>query len=172
MKSVEKYDWSSACEYDVTNLNSHSPANIFFLKDEALAEGYQVLQCSMFFTTEMTFLSDGIYIILERRLHHNHHEKKAFSSQLHKENNFATVVFPVPWPTIKRVNLLKSIEPYSESKSSPYKNIPLTVAQHFPARRRTLSCMYKNILLTVAQDFMAHCTQLIILSANFLLYFT
>lgn len=47
MKSVEKYDWSSACEYDVTNLNSHSPANIFFLKDEALAEGYQVLQWSL-----------------------------------------------------------------------------------------------------------------------------
>ena len=50
----------------------------------------------MFFTTERTFLSDGIYIILERRLHHNHHEKKAFSSQLHKENNFTTAVFPVP----------------------------------------------------------------------------
>ena len=126
----------------------------------------------MFFTTERTFLSDGIYIILERRLHHNHHEKKAFSSQLHKENNFATAVFPVPWPPIKRVNLLKSIKPSSESKSSPHKNISLTVAQHFPARRRTLSCMYKNILLTVAQDFMAHCTQIIILSANFLLYFT
>ena len=110
----------------------------------------------MFFTTERTFLSDGIYIILERRLHHNHHEKKSFSSQLHKENNFATVLFPVPWPPIiKRVNLLKFIKPSSESKSSPHKNIPLTVAQHFPARRRTLSCMYKNILLTVAQDFMA-----------------
>ena len=44
-----------AARYDVTNLNSHSPANIFFLKDEALAEDYQVLQCSMFFTTERTF---------------------------------------------------------------------------------------------------------------------
>ena len=43
----------------------------------------------------------------------------------------------------------------TSTKSSPYKNIPLTVAQHFPARRRTLSCMYKNILLTAAQDFMA-----------------
>ena len=57
------------------------------------------------------------------------------------------------------------------SKTSSHKNIPLTVAQHFPERRRTLSCMYKNILLTAAQDFMAHCTQIIILSANFLLYF-
>ena len=43
----------------------------------------------------------------------------------------------------------------SESKSYPHKNIPLTVAQHFPERRRTLSRMYKNILLTAAQDFMA-----------------
>lgn len=124
-------------------------------------------------------------------------KKKAFSSQLHKENNFATVVSPVPWSPIERVNLLKSIKTSSESKpsvigpkylirnfailssncniltwgikknllcitppasstkSSPHKNIPLTVAQHFPERRGTLSCMYKNILLTAAQDFMA-----------------
>lgn len=45
--------------------------------------------------------------------------------------------------------------PASSTKSSPHKNIPLTVAQHFPERRGTLSCMYKNILLTAAQDFMA-----------------
>ena len=36
-----------AARYDVTNLNSHSPANIFFLKDEASSECYQVLQCSL-----------------------------------------------------------------------------------------------------------------------------
>ena len=124
---------------------------------------------SMFFTTERTFLSDGIYIILERRLHHNHHEKKSFSSQLHKENNFATVVFPDPWSSIKRANLLKSIKPSSESKSSPYKNIPLTVAQHFPARRRTLSCTYKNILLTVAQHFPARRRTLSCMYKNILL---
>ena len=50
---------------------------------------------------------------------------------------------------------IKVSPPALYTKSSPHKNIPLTVAQHFPARRRTLSCMYKNILLTVAQDFMA-----------------
>ena len=55
----------------------------------------------------------------------------------------------------KRVHLLKSIKPSSESKSSPHKNIPLTVAQHFSERRRTLSRMYKNILLTATQDFVA-----------------
>ena len=55
-----------AARYDVTYLNSHTPANIFFLKDESLPEGFRVLQCSMFFTTERTFLSDGIYIILGR----------------------------------------------------------------------------------------------------------
>lgn len=49
----------------------------------------------------------------------------------------------------------KSFSPASSTKSSPHKNIPLTVAQHFPERYRTLSRMYKNILLTAAQDFMA-----------------
>ena len=72
----------------------------------------------------------------------------------------------------KRVHLLKSIKPSSESKPPPHKNIPLTVAQHLPALRGTLSCMYKNILLTAVQDFIAHCKQIIIFSANFLLYFT
>ena len=36
-----------AARYDVTYLNSHTPANIFFLKDEASSECYQVLQCSL-----------------------------------------------------------------------------------------------------------------------------
>ena len=50
---------------------------------------------------------------------------------------------------------IKVSPPASSTKFSPHKNIPLTVAQHFSALRRTLSCMYKNILLTAAQDFMA-----------------
>lgn len=45
--------------------------------------------------------------------------------------------------------------PASSTKSPPHKNIPLTVAQHFPERRRTFSSIYKKIFYTVAQDFMA-----------------
>ena len=72
---------------------------------------------------------------------------------------FSKIIFQklisAPLPPIKRVNLLKSIKPSSELKSPPHKNIHLTLAQHFPALSRTLSCIYKNILLTAAQDFMA-----------------
>ena len=72
---------------------------------------------------------------------------------------FSKIIFQklisAPLPPIRRVHLLKSIKSSSESKPSPHKNIPLTVAQHFPEHRRTLSRMYKNILLTAAQDFMA-----------------
>ena len=72
---------------------------------------------------------------------------------------FSKIIFQklisAPLPPIKRVNLLKSIKTSSELKSPPHKNIHLTLAQHFPALSRTLSCIYKNILLTAAQDFMA-----------------
>ena len=58
-----------AARYDVTNLNSHSPANIFFLKDEASSECYQVLQCSLlqkghFFPTEYIILG-RLYLFIE-----------------------------------------------------------------------------------------------------------
>ena len=48
---------------------------------------------------------------------------------------------------------IKVSPPASSTKSSPYKNIPLTVAQHFPARRRTLSCTPQNIILHVQKHF-------------------